>query len=166
VNIRALFAVCAMLTGIGAIAAPAPPRGSLPAASHLAADAREAGLPGVVFVLLFSLPDCHYCAEVRQQYLAPLQRDEANRGRLVIRELQLDSTRALTDFAGKQTTVARFAARYKVNFAPTVLFLDGQGRQVAAPLLGAGKADFYGAYLDDAIAAARKAATPTPDTAR
>ena len=40
----------------------------------------EAANPGVVFVVLFSLPGCHYCEEVRNHYLAPLARDAANRG--------------------------------------------------------------------------------------
>ena len=109
-------------------------------------------------VVLFSLPGCHYCEEVRSHYLAPLARDAAQRGRLVIREVDLDSARKLTDFDGSPTTQAAFAKRMKVQFAPTVLFLDAHGRQVASPLVGAGKADFYGGYLDDAIAAGVKAA--------
>ncbi|MCP2936999.1 hypothetical protein NK983_30350, partial [Salmonella enterica subsp. enterica serovar Typhimurium] len=87
----------------------------------------EAANPGVVFVVLFSLPGCHYCEEVRNHYLAPLARDAANRGRLVVREIDLNSARALTDFDGTSTTQAAFARRLKVQFAPTVLFLDARG---------------------------------------
>lgn len=148
---RALIAAAALVVCPALAAKPARTAGA-------ANDAREAANPGVVFVVLFSLPGCHYCEEVRNHYLAPLARDAANRGRLVVREIDLNSARALTDFDGTSTTQAAFARRLKVQFAPTVLFLDARGQQVASPLIGAGKADFYGAYLDEAIATGLKAA--------
>ena len=158
-NARALVALWALLLSPVLFAAPARTAGpALPTLTNAVKDVRDASNPGVVVVVLFSLPGCHYCEEVRSHYLAPLARDAAQRGRLVIREVDLDSARKLTDFDGSQTTQAAFAKRMKVQFAPTVLFLDAHGRQVASPLVGAGKADFYGGYLDDAIAAGVKGA--------
>ncbi|MDP3871894.1 MAG: thioredoxin fold domain-containing protein [Methyloversatilis sp.] len=156
---RALVALMTLLLSPALFAAPARTAGpALPTLTNAVKDVRDAANPGVVVVVLFSLPGCHYCEEVRSHYLAPLARDAAQRGRLVIREVDLNSARRLTDFDGSQTTQAAFAQRMKVQFAPTVLFLDAHGRQVASPLVGAGKADFYGGYLDDAIAAGVKAA--------
>lgn len=156
---RTLFALLALWLSTALFAAPARTAGSaLPALTNAGKDVRDAANPGVVVVVLFSLPGCHYCEEVRSHYLAPLARDAAQRGRLVIREVDLTSARKLTDFDGSATNQAAFARRMKVQFAPTVLFLDAEGRQVASPLIGAGKADFYGSYLDDAIAAGVKAA--------
>ena len=40
--------------------------------------------------------------------------------------------------------------------APTVLFLDRDGRQAAGPLRGL-QPDFYGAYLEQALGQARAA---------
>lgn len=158
-NWRALIAACALTMCPALAAKPARTAGpALPVLVNAVSDAREAAHPGAVFVVLFSLPGCHYCEEVRSHYLAPLARDTANRGRLVIREIDMNSTRALTDFEGASTTQAAFAKRLKVQFAPTVLFLDARGQQVASPLIGAGKADFYGAYLDEAITTGLKAA--------
>lgn len=158
-NWRALIAAATLAVCPALAAKPARTAGAaLPVLAHAAKDAREAANPGVVFVVLFSLPGCHYCEEVRSHYLAPLARDPAQRGRLVIREVDLNSPRALTDFDDAATTQAAFAKRLRVQFAPTVLFLDAKGQQVASPLVGAGKADFYGAYLDDAIATGLKAA--------
>lgn len=158
-NWRAMFIIGALALSPALAAKPARTAGpALPALTSASSDVREAGNPGVVFIVLFSLPGCHFCEEVRSHYLAPLARDSAQRGRLAIREVDLSSARKLTDFDGSQTTQAAFAKRMKVQFAPTVLFLDAHGRQVAPPLIGAGKADFYGAYLDDAIAAGVAAA--------
>jgi hypothetical protein len=156
---RTVLMIGALALSPALAAKPARTAGpALPVLTHAANDVRETGNPGVVFVVLFSLPGCHFCEEVRSHYLAPLSRDAAQRGRLVIREVDLNSARRLTDFDGSGTTQAAFAKRMKVQFAPTVLFLDAHGRQVASPLIGAGKADFYGAYLDDAIAAGIAAA--------
>ncbi|AOF81447.1 thioredoxin-like domain protein [Methyloversatilis sp. RAC08] len=157
---RAFFALLALLLSPVLFAAPVRTTGpALPTLTNAAKDVRDAGKPGVVVIVLFSLPGCHYCEEVRSHYLAPLARDATQRGRLMIREVDLNSARKLIDFDGSHTTQAAFAQRMKVQFAPTVLFLDADGRQVASPLVGAGKADFYGAYLDDAIAIGVKAAT-------
>lgn len=158
-KLRALIAALALAAGSPLAARPAvKPGPALTVLAHAPRDVREAGDRGVVFVVLFSLPDCHYCAEVRSHYLAPLARDPALRGRLVVREVDMNSRKPLTDFDGSTLTQALFAKRYKVQFAPTVLFLDAEGRPVASPLIGAGKADFYGAYLDEAVATGLKAA--------
>lgn len=158
-NRRTLLLIGAFMLSPALAAKPARTAGPpLPTMTNAAKDVQDAAHPGVLVIVLFSLPGCHYCEEVRSHYLAPLARDAAQRGRLVIREIALNSARKLTDFDGRLTTQAAFAQRMNVQFAPTVLFLDAHGRQVAAPLVGAGKADFYGGYLDDAIAAGIRAA--------
>ena len=53
------------------------------------------------------------------------------------------------------TTHAAVARAHDVRFAPVVAFWDGEGRPLAEPLKGMLLPDFYGAYLDDAIASAR-----------
>ncbi|WP_018412357.1 thioredoxin fold domain-containing protein [Methyloversatilis thermotolerans] len=147
--------VALLCIGLSAPALAAKPARATAPVLPLLLDAGGDVRPGSLLVVLFSLPDCHWCEEVRSHYLAPLARDAG----LVIREVDLNGRRPLTDFDGTVTTQAAFAKRLKVQFAPTVLFLDAQGRQVAAPLVGAGKADFYGAYLDEAIASGRRAAS-------
>lgn len=103
-------------------------------------------------IVLVSLHDCAYCTPVRDRQLAPLLRS----GRYEIREIEMDSQRSLTDFDGRPITPAAWAKRYNVRVAPTVLFLDRNGRALAQPLVGAGVPDFYGAYLDEAIARSRQ----------
>ena len=61
------------------------------------------------------------------------------------------------DFDGAALTQGAFAARYKARVAPTVIMLDAQGRALADPIVGAGMAGFYGAFLDRALERAKNA---------
>jgi hypothetical protein len=45
--------------------------------------------------------------------------------------------------------------RYRITMVPTVLFLGPQG-EIAERLIGYGSRDFYGAYLNERIANAKK----------
>jgi hypothetical protein len=128
---RMLFALMALWLSPALFAAPARTAGpALPTLTNAVKDVLDAANPGVVVVVLFSLPGCHYCEEVRNHYLAPLARDGAQRGRLVIREVDLNSARRLTDFDGSQTTQAAFAKRMKVQARDVAVDLraDGGGR--------------------------------------
>ena len=123
-------------------------------ASDLAAEARLAASRGVPLVLLYSREDCSWCEKVRRQHLGPLARDP--KAPAVVRELHMDRDTLLVDFAGRRTTSANFARQMQAKFAPTVMFHGPQGTQLAESIVGYRLADFYGAYLDNAIDESRK----------
>ena len=125
-----------------------PVPASLPGAALTAANKKEP------LVLLVSLPGCPYCEVVRRNYLLPAQRD----GSLHAWQLNItDRTTPLVGFDGKATTAAAQIAAWKAGFTPTVLFLGPTGQELAERLVGLASPDFYGAYLDDRLATARKA---------
>ena len=144
----AALAICAGFTA--AAAAPV-----LAAPIDLRADGALAATRGTPLVLLFSLPECQYCAVVRRNYLAPLTRLPREADRLVVRELELTGTAPLAGFQGEQTSGSMLAARYSLRVAPAVVLLDRDGSLLAAPLLGGDVAGMYGAYLDRALDEAR-----------
>ena len=120
---------------------------SLPGAAQTAAAKKEP------LVLLISLPGCPYCELVRRNYLLPAQRDAG----LQAWQLNIsDRTTPLVGFDGKATTAAGQVALWKAGFTPTVLFLGPSGQDLAERLVGLASLDFYGAYLDDRLATARK----------
>jgi hypothetical protein len=126
-----------------------PVPASLPAAAFIAAAKKEP------LVLLISLPGCPFCELVRRNYLLPAQRD----GSMHAWQLNIsDRTTPLTGFDGKVTTAAAQVAAWKAGFTPTVLFLGPAGQELAERLVGLASVDFYGAYLDERLAEARKAA--------
>lgn len=130
-----------------------PIPGSLRAAADTARARRE---PLIVMV---TLKGCAFCDVVRNNYLGPMQQ----KGEVVAVQVNmLDRQSPLQDFDGQLTTPYAQAKRWKARMAPTVLFLDAQGREIAERLEGMTVADFYGAYLQDRIDHARRLVRATP----
>ena len=84
--------------------------------------------------------------------MARASRSDASASSTALCSFPIPSVRA----AGKATTAAVQIAAWKAGFTPTVLFLGPQGQEIAERLVGLGSNDFYGAYLDDRLATARK----------
>lgn len=125
-----------------------PVPASLPVAAGFAIQKNEP------LVLLISLPGCPFCELVRRNYLLPAQRD----GSLQAWQLNIsDRVTPLAGFDGKWTTAAAQVAAWKAGFTPTVLFLGPAGQELAERLVGLASTDFYGAYLEERLAQARKA---------
>ncbi len=137
-----------------AFSAPIAFAAGLPAARNLQADAlraRPGHLPVLVF---FSARSCAYCKEVENLYLKPMYADADYRDKVIIRQVDIDSTRVMQDFSGKSTSGVAFARRYGVSLTPTIKLLDARGRELVPALVGVSSPDFYGSYLDQAITAA------------
>ena len=120
---------------------------------------------GQLNVLLFSLPGCQFCAEVREHYLAPLK--AARPARLRFAEIGIESAEPMFDWHGRTVAQADFAKASDARFAPTVMFFDGTGNTLASPIVGLSR-DFFGGYLEQRIAASRQAlgdAAETPHAA-
>ena len=127
---------------------------ALPVPASLPQTALAAKANGQPLVLLISLPGCVYCELVRRSYLLPLLSESG------LQAWQLDvSNRSspLMGFDGKPTTAAAQANAWKATFTPTVVFLGSQGQELAERLVGIAVPDFYGAYLEQRLATARKA---------
>lgn len=140
-----------VLLAATAMPAPASPA-HLPPATDLAAHGTEAARRGEPLVVLVSMPGCSYCDAVRRNYLGP----QAAAGEIAVRELDMTADTPLRDADGSLTTARAWARAHQVQVAPTVLFLDRQGRAAASPLRGM-QPDFYGAYLEQALHQARAA---------
>lgn len=127
---------------------------ALPVPASLPEAARAAAAKGEPLVLLVSLPGCPYCELVRRNYLLPGQRDAG------WHTCQLDvndRSARLIGFDGRATTAALQTDAWRAKFTPTVLFFGSRGQELAERLVGIAVPDFYGAYLDERLATARKA---------
>jgi hypothetical protein len=141
---------------LAALAAPIVARAAdamLPMPTSLAAELDLASGRGRALVVMFSLPGCPWCKLVRQSYLGPLRAE----GQPVI-EVDMTGAGALTGFDGAPTTGAQMAHALGIHVSPTVLFIGRGGREVAERLRGVSSEDFYGAYLEQRVAAANHAA--------
>lgn len=133
---------------------------ALPPLRDLQAELAALAPRRAVLLLLVSRHDCQFCAEVRSNYLAPLQREGPPR--LVLRELESDTVAGLIDASGKHRPTADVLKQLGVRFFPTVLFLGSGVRTLAEPLLGLDQAGFYGAYLDSRLQQALSSADVSP----
>ncbi|MES2938590.1 MAG: thioredoxin fold domain-containing protein [Pseudomonadota bacterium] len=125
---------------------------TLPAPASLAAELAGALARKQPLVVMASLDGCPFCRVVRDSHLAPLRAESG----LPVVQLDTASTRAVLDFAGTASTHDQLLRAWGVATWPTVLFFGAQGKEVAERLVGASIPDFYGAYLDERLAAARR----------
>ena len=124
-----------------------PPAVSLP--DELAV-ALAAGSPLVVMV---SLEGCPFCKIVRESFLAPMRQEQ----RLPVVQVDMRSQRSVRNFNAMPTTHEALIAAWRIEIAPTVLFLGRHGVEVAERLVGGYIPDFYGAYLAQRLEAAKRA---------
>ncbi len=143
---------------------------ALPRPESLARVLDDAVRQGRVVVVLFSLPGCPYCEALRREQLVHLARDAAREG-VAVAEFDLTDSRRFPDTpatalreggvgtaaALQAGSAADLARALGVTVAPTVVFLGKQG-ELADRLVGYASSDFYGAYLEQRIGAARQRA--------
>ena len=150
--LQGLTLCAAGVTTLDAMAVPValPTTGSLQASLVQAMQAKQ---PLVVMV---SLHGCPFCKVVRENYLHPLLASG-----LQVVQVDMRDNRVLIDFDGAPLTQDAWVRKQGIKLAPTVLFFGAHGREVATRLKGAYLPDFYGAYLDEQLAVARRAVVST-----
>jgi thioredoxin-related protein len=138
------------LVGLGSLDAIASPV-ALPSTESLATSLDQALRAKQPLVVMVSLQGCAFCKVVRENYLQPLRASG-----LQVVQIDMRDQRALIDFDGTALTHDAWVRKQGIKLAPTVLFFGAQGREVATRLKGAYLPDFYGAYLDEQLAVARR----------
>jgi thioredoxin-related protein len=123
----------------------------LPQLRDLHADAATSRQNRMPLLLFFDREECPFCERALREYLVPFSRDEW-KNRALFRQVEIDRTLPVRDFDGTVTTHQALAARYGISLSPTVLIVDAQGRAMAEPIVGLLTVDFYGAYIQNALA--------------
>ena len=106
-------------------------------------------------LILFSRTECHFCHEVRNNYLHPCCKSYAE-NQIIIRELIVDQVSTIVGIDGRLIETTKLLKSLHVRFFPTVVFLGAGMKEIAEPLVGLDQAGFYGAYLDRRIHTAMK----------
>ena len=104
-------------------------------------------------VVMVSLPGCGFCKIVRENYLFPMHQ----RGDIQVVQVNMRSTTAVEDTAGKLFTQDQLIRGWGIKIAPTLLFFGPKGTEVSERLKGMPSADYYGAILEERLATAIKA---------
>jgi len=117
------------------------------------AEVRRSGRP---LMLIFSADHCPFCERLKQNIVNPMLRSGDYDDRILIRITELDIYESVTGKNGQPIDPPDLARAYGVFVTPTVLLLGPDGEELAPRQLGINNEDFYGAYLDNAIAEARE----------
>jgi len=130
-----------------AIAAPA----QLPAAQSLLDEIAKASKTKDPLIVMVSLAGCPYCKMARESYLGPLHKQG-----FPIVQVDMKSDLPVKGLTGQIQTHDQLVKQWRVSIAPTLIFLGPQGQELVDRMEGGYVPDFYGAYLEERIANAKK----------
>lgn len=153
-NAKYLVAVILLLSGAGVSADAIDDGVRVVPATDLALDGSEAERKGVAILLEFAADGCPYCALLEEEFLKPMLRSGDYDNKVIMRVVDIDHGKPLTDFQGNRSTSMAVADRFDVDLTPTVLLVDSRGRLLAEPIVGIWSLDFFGGVLDQRIDAA------------
>ncbi len=102
-------------------------------------------------VLMFHAEHCPYCALMENDILSPMIKSKEYDKKVLIRKLQIDEARDITDFEGKTIESSDLSDRYEATLTPMLVFLDYTGKEKAEKMTGINTVELFGAYLDAEI---------------
>jgi thioredoxin-related protein len=137
--------------------------GELASVDDFTAVGQAAQAKQVPILVLFMSPHCPYCDRVLREFLVPMQRNAEYRSKVLMRQIDIDSSARLRDFSGKMTTQREFARGNRIHLTPTIKLFDARGRELTSPIIGLLTPDFYGGVLDTAIDGALTKVRAGPD---
>ena len=102
-------------------------------------------------VLLVEISDCRFCKIVKKEFINPLAASQHYKDKVIFRRISLDPGQMIIDGDGFNADTDDFCAHYKALFTPTILFLDGAGKELTKTLVGMSGRDYFGYYLEQRI---------------
>ncbi|MGD8910098.1 MAG: thioredoxin fold domain-containing protein [Chromatiales bacterium] len=129
---------------------------SLPQAVDLQRLGDSAEQRRIPILLMISQYHCSFCELMKREVLNPMRISGDYTDRVLMRELLIDPGETVTNFDGHREAAESFSSRYQVQVTPTLLFLDGDGNEVAERILGINTIDYLLFYIEEAIETATK----------
>jgi len=124
----------------------------LPLAVDLQKSATVAKKHQVPVVIFATATWCNYCKKLEQNILNPLLETTNIEEYAEFSQLVMDKSHwMMKDFQGKNIEMKSLAPKLGVQVAPTTMFFDSQGNQIAPPILGLTLEEFYPANLERGI---------------
>ena len=149
----AIVMLLVLLWGSAESSEPVPPV-TIPPLADFCADLDAVHKTGRPLLLIFSAEHCFFCERLKESIIEPMLRSGDYDDRVIIRVTELDGYETIACVDGKPMAASELANRYDVRVTPTVLILGPDGKELAPRQLGINNEDYYGAYLDEAIAQA------------
>lgn len=123
----------------------------VPVAKDLQQEGRQAQARQLPILLTFSADDCSYCELLEEDFLEPMLLSGEYGDRTIITKLILDDGSSVNDFSGRDIEATQLSDRYRVFVTPTILFVDGEGNELAERIVGINTPELFGGYLEACI---------------
>jgi thioredoxin-related protein len=124
---------------------------TVPGASDLQQLGNQALSRELPILLTFTSIICSYCELLEEDFLQPMLLSGEYRDKVIIRKLELGPGASVTGFDGRKIMSGELSSRYRVFVTPTLLFVDGNGEELAERIVGINTPELFGGYLDNCI---------------
>lgn len=115
----------------------------------LSAKAKAENLP---ILISFGAEWCEFCELLKDQVLDPMALGGQYEGKYVfLRYVSIDDPKPIPGVDGKLIEKSKWAYQYGADLTPTVLFIDGDGKEVAPRIIGIANIDLYAALIHKAL---------------
>lgn len=130
----------------------------LPLAVDLHKSAQTASNHNVPVVIFVTATWCNYCRKLEQNILEPLFETTDLESYGEFRQLLLDKNHwMMKNFDGSDIEMKQLGPKLGVKVAPTTLFFNAKGEQIAEPIIGLTLEEFYPGNLERSLNEALKA---------
>lgn len=120
----------------------------------LAQTARKTDLP---IMLTVGAQWCEFCHILRDEVLEPMALGGEYEGKyMYMRYLSIDDRHDIPGIDGKPMNKNKWAYQYNADLTPTVLFIDGNGKEVADKIVGISNIELFSALIHSRLNQAYK----------
>lgn len=107
----------------------------------LSAEAKQKNLP---ILLSFGAEWCEFCEILKTEVLNPMALGGLYEGKYVfLRYVSIDDPKPIPGIDGEKILKSKWAEKYGADLTPTVLFIDGNGNEVAPRIVGIANIELY-----------------------
>jgi thioredoxin-related protein len=125
---------------------------TIPSLGSLVDDLKLSASSRRPLLLIFSAEHCYFCERLKENIIKPMLRSGDYDEKVIIRVVEIDNHDRIINQQGKPMDVSALASLYDIRVTPTVLLIGPDGSEIAERQLGINSEDYYGVYLDNAIA--------------
>lgn len=112
---------------------------------QLAKRAKQTGLP---IMLMFGAEWCEFCEQLVEEVFNPLAMLGHYDGKVVLmRHVGVDEQQTIPGLRGEPIKKSEWAYALNADLTPTVIFLDGDGREVAPRIVGIANIHMYAGVI-------------------
>lgn len=112
---------------------------------QLAEEAKQTGLP---IMLMFGAEWCEFCEQLVEEVFNPMSMRGNYDGKVVLmRHVGVDEQQTIPGLGGEPIKKSEWAYALNADLTPTVIFLDGDGREVAPRIVGISNIHMYAGVI-------------------